>query len=200
MRCCTGQAVASPGPAGGLAPYHHGGGEHARPQGRPGHPPGQPRPLPLLARHLGHPGPPNSSCLDPRLPPLRPTEPGRLGCWPASGPQQPCPHDPANLPDRDQQRHRRQQPPAPLRYVGVPSASRVGRARTPDDRGPWGHHLAALAEVTGSTDVHARVVTWVQPWRLLRVVPDRLPWLRCCAELCRPVRFVAPLGGLSTHR
>src|SRR5512132_2803869 len=29
---------------------------------------------------------PNSSGLGPRLPPLGPTEPGRLGCWPASGP------------------------------------------------------------------------------------------------------------------
>jgi hypothetical protein len=72
-------AVAGPGPAGGLAPHHHGGGQHADTQCGPGHPPGQPRPLPRFARHLGHPGPPSSSCLDPRLPPLGLTEPGRLG-------------------------------------------------------------------------------------------------------------------------
>ena len=41
--------------AGGLAPHQHGPGEHADPQRRPGHPPGQPWSLPLLrARRLGH--------------------------------------------------------------------------------------------------------------------------------------------------
>src|SRR4029453_10273787 len=74
-------AVAGPGAAGGLAAHHHGGGEHARPQGRPGHPPGQPRPLLWLARHLGHPGPPNSSGPGPRLPPDE--QPNQRAVWDA---------------------------------------------------------------------------------------------------------------------
>jgi len=150
-------AVAGPGPTGGLAPHHHGGGgEHARRQGRPGHPPGQPRPLPRFARHLGRRGlPTRPVCIHDYHPTTNRTGPfGMLaGIRPTAA--QDLLAQPTCLTGISKVQTAAATRPASLRRCAVRlpggPGSDAGRRRTVEV-----DHLAGSAEVAGSTEVHAR--------------------------------------------